>query len=140
MYGAYKNASTLASAVKNAPEGYSWGQRLTAIPRMLKAAFTGRWRDANRFGLTLSLVGMIYVLSPLDFIPELLFGPLFGLGDDIAIAAASVAYLVKSTDRWLESSTEVTAAPTTPPSTGTFTGDVIQGTVIQSGTEERSGS
>ena len=40
-----------------------------------------------------ALLGIGYALSPIDLVPEILFGPL-GLVDDLLIAAAAVSYVV----------------------------------------------
>jgi uncharacterized membrane protein YkvA (DUF1232 family) len=40
-------------------------------------------------GMVLVLVCFIYVLSPIDLLPEVAFGP-FGLADDLGVAVAGV--------------------------------------------------
>lgn len=86
---------------------------------MLRAAYTRSWADAPVGKLTLSVLGLVYVLSPLDFLPEMLLGP-FGLGDDLAIAAVATAYLLTQVDRWLDDE----------PATDTTAGDVVEGVVL----------
>jgi uncharacterized membrane protein YkvA (DUF1232 family) len=83
---------------------------------MLRDAFTGRWTDAPRLRLIAGLAGLVYVVSPLDFLPELLLGP-FGLGDDLAVAVVAVAALLSSAEDWLDRDRPAA-------------GDVIEGTVI----------
>ncbi len=82
------------------------------------------------------LAGLAYVISPLDFLPEVLLGP-FGLGDDLAIAAVSVAALLSSAEDWLDARDAASATGPTPGApmggtaqTGATSGDVIQGVVI----------
>jgi uncharacterized membrane protein YkvA (DUF1232 family) len=89
---------------------------------MLRDSFTGRWNDAPRLKVLAGLLGIVYVISPLDILPEILLGP-FGLGDDLAIAALSVAALLGSAEDWLDREAE---APATAPS-----GDVIEGVVVE---------
>ena len=129
-------ASVLAGAVKNAPAGKTWGQRIRSIPSMIKDTLAGRWTGASRFGVTMSLLGLLYVVSPLDLIPDFLLP--FGLIDDLGIAALSVAYLVRNTDAYLDD--EAVAVPTQPgkvwverdAETGTVH-DVVEGEVIREG-------
>jgi uncharacterized membrane protein YkvA (DUF1232 family) len=46
------------------------------------------------------LVAAIYIVSPIDFIPELVFG-VFGLIDDAAVAAWLAGALLSETERFL---------------------------------------
>ena len=103
------------------PGRHPLGQRMAAMLPMLRDAFTGRWVGAPRLRLLAGLLGLLYVVSPVDLMPEMLLGP-FGLGDDLAIAAVAVAALLSSAEDWLDRGDEVSA--TSP------VGDVIQGVVI----------
>lgn len=96
-----RTAATLGAAAATAPRGHTWPDRIKAMPPMLGAALTGRWPGARRGPLLLSLLGLAYVVLPIDLMPELLLGPL-GLGDDIGIAALSLATLVRGADAWLD--------------------------------------
>jgi uncharacterized membrane protein YkvA (DUF1232 family) len=87
---------------------------------MLRDAFSGRWNDAPRLKVLAGLLGIVYVLSPLDILPELLLGP-FGLGDDVAIAALSAAALLGSAEDWLDRDDAVADDSVS---------DVIQGVVV----------
>ena len=80
---------------------HSLGQRLLAIIPMLRDVFTGGWRQAPRLRLIASIAGLVYVVSPIDVLPEILLGP-FGLGDDIAIIALCVASLMGAAESWLD--------------------------------------
>ena len=121
MNQTFTAASTVAGAVKDLPSDHSWGSRITGIPRMIRAVFSGEWKEGSKIGVSASLAGLLYVLSPIDFIPEGLLA-IFGLGDDLIVGTLSAVYLMKSTDRYLTSSVE-------SPS-----GDIIQGTVLHSST------
>lgn len=119
----FLNASAkVAAAAKSVPQGYSWMERFKAVPRMVKDVLFHGWRSGNlnRGTVVLSLLGFIYAVSPLDFIPELFLGP-FGLTDDVAIATVSLVFLAKGADAWL--SNQVEAAT-----------DVVQGVVVNSET------
>lgn len=103
-------ASTAASQVD---QSFSWSARLRAFPVMLGNVLglkRVKDRGVSRFRVGLALLGLLYVVSPIDFIPELLLGP-FGLADDAAIAVVSLAYLLKTTDKWLETEPYSDAVP-----------------------------
>ena len=80
---------------------------MRALPAMLGAVASGRWRGASRWQLAGYLAALLYVVSPVDVVPELLLGP-FGLADDVAVAALAVTGLVRSVDAYL-TDTEDTA-------------------------------
>ena len=48
----------------------------------------------SRLSKVLALAGMGYVLSPVDFLPVLIFGPL-GLVDDLLVASAVISRLIR---------------------------------------------
>ena len=77
--GMLGRATTVAGAVRSSRGRHPLGQRIAAVLPMLRDAFTGRWADAPRGRLLAGLAGLVYVISPLDILPELLLGP-FGLG------------------------------------------------------------
>ena len=57
--------------------------RLRALPAMLRATARGRNPVLPRYQLALWAVALIYLVSPIDFIPDFL--PLLGIGDDIGV-------------------------------------------------------
>src|SRR4051794_2712691 len=59
--------------------GPTMGQRLLALPRMFAATATGRYD--GRLRLLLVTAATLYVVSPVDFVPEAFLG-IFGLADD----------------------------------------------------------
>ncbi len=124
--GVIGRATTVAGAVRSSRGRHPLGQRIGAVPPMLRDAFTGRWTGAPRGRILAGLLGIVYVISPLDFLPEILLGP-FGLGDDLAIAAVAVAALLSSAEDWLDSGDEAAAARD---SAGAASGDVIQGVIV----------
>ena len=57
----------------------------------------GKYRDYSKTSLTLAIASIIYVVSPLDIIPDLL--P-FGFIDDITIVSWAVSKLKEELDRY----------------------------------------
>jgi uncharacterized membrane protein YkvA (DUF1232 family) len=116
-------ATTVAGAVRSSRGRHPLSARITAVLPMLRDVFTGRWSDAPRLKVLAGLLGIVYVLSPIDILPELLLGP-FGLGDDLAITVLSVAALLGSAEDWLDRGRAADA-------TGTTAGEVIEGVVVE---------
>ena len=56
---------------------------LQTLLRMLRAAGEGRYRQLSRKNLVLAGLGLLYVVSPLDVIPDFLRG---GFADDAAVS------------------------------------------------------
>jgi uncharacterized membrane protein YkvA (DUF1232 family) len=74
------------------------GRRIGALPRLIKASVTGKYDGFWR--LVGMVVAAIYIVSPIDLIPELIFGP-FGLIDDAAVAAWLAGAILSETERFL---------------------------------------
>ncbi|NJC70266.1 DUF1232 domain-containing protein [Planosporangium thailandense] len=75
------------------------GRRLAAIPRMLGATLRGEYDGKGR--LTMMTIAGLYILSPIDLVPEAIFLVL-GLVDDAAVAAWFAGALLDETERFLE--------------------------------------
>jgi uncharacterized membrane protein YkvA (DUF1232 family) len=76
-----------------------FGTRLAAFPRLVKASMRGEYDGG--FRLFLMAAASLYILSPLDAIPELIF--LFvGLIDDAFVVAWLIGTLMSETERFLE--------------------------------------
>jgi uncharacterized membrane protein YkvA (DUF1232 family) len=58
-------------------------RRARAVPPMIVSTARGRNPALPRYQLALWLVAVVYLVSPIDFIPEFL--PLLGIGDDIGV-------------------------------------------------------
>ncbi len=125
--GVTARATTVAGAVKASRGRHPLGQRLAAVLPMLRDTLTGRWPGAPRGRVVGGILGLVYVISPLDFLPELLLGP-FGLGDDLAIAAVSVAALLTSAEDWLDRNDAMERSG--DQDARAAAGDVIQGVVV----------
>lgn len=130
--GVVGRAGTVGAAVRASRGRHPLGQRLGAVLPMLRDAFTGRWVDAPRFKLLAGLAGVLYVVSPLDILPEVLLGP-FGLGDDLAIAVVSVAVLLGSAEDWLDSRDAQPATGTAGAGGTAAQPDVIMGEIVTRG-------
>jgi hypothetical protein len=75
------------------------GKRLSALPRMIKASMRGEYDAGAR--LLLMAAASLYILSPLDAIPEL-FTAFIGLIDDAFVATWLAGALLDETERFLE--------------------------------------
>ena len=93
---------SLATAVRLAvrPGGPSMGERLTSVPRLVRATFSGEYRGTTRRRLLLVAGAVLYVVSPVDFVPEALFS-VFGLVDDAFVLSWIAAALVTETESFL---------------------------------------
>ena len=65
---------------------------------MVWHALTGRYDGLGR--IVLMAVATVYILSPLDFIPEIALGPI-GLIDDAVVAAWIAGAVLSETERFL---------------------------------------
>ena len=74
-------------------------RRLGAMPRMIKASLRGEYDGGLR--IFLMAAASLYVVSPLDAIPEL-FLSIFGLIDDAFVVAWLTGTLLSETERFLE--------------------------------------
>jgi hypothetical protein len=79
--------------------GPSVGQRLAALPRMIKATAGGEYDG----GLRLAMIGAAtaYVISPVDLMPEAAL-LVFGLADDALMIAWLAGSVLDETGRFLE--------------------------------------
>jgi len=75
------------------------GRRLAALPRMIIASIRGEYDGWPR--LLLMAGAALYILSPIDFAPELIW-MLFGLVDDVFVATWLAGALLSETERFLE--------------------------------------
>lgn len=93
---------TLATALRTAvrPGGPSMGERLSALPRLLRATFRGEYRGTTAGKLFLVAAAAAYVLSPFDLVPEA-FLSIFGLADDAMVVTWIAATIVNETDAYL---------------------------------------
>ena len=79
--------STLVRAVRGTlrPGEPGVGQRLRALPRLVVATLTGRYHGTTRSRLGLMALAVVYIISPIDVLPDVL--PLIGVADDAMVVA-----------------------------------------------------
>ncbi len=82
------------------PGGPGLGEQLGAVPRMVGASVQGRYDGLSRGRLAMIVVLLLYIISPIDFLPEGLL-LVFGLVDDAAIAAVIAGWLLGEADNYL---------------------------------------
>ena len=76
-------------------------ERFAAVPRMLRQGLSGRYPFLDKGRLGLVLLGLIYVISPVDLVPEA-FLSVFGLGDDAVVAAWLVGAVMAESGAFLD--------------------------------------
>lgn len=76
------------------------GERLRAVPRLVRSTFLGRYAGTTRTRLVMLTLAAVYVVSPVDLVPEL-FVPLLGLVDDAFVLAWLAGTLLLETERYL---------------------------------------
>lgn len=76
------------------------GERLQALPRMVGDAASGRYPHLGKGRLALFALGLLYLVSPVDLVPEALLS-VFGLGDDAVLAMWLGGALLVEAERYL---------------------------------------
>jgi len=76
------------------------GDRLAAVPRMVREAVSGRYAALGRGRLALLALGLAYLISPVDLVPEAVI-PLLGLVDDGVVALWLAGAFLAETDNYL---------------------------------------
>jgi uncharacterized membrane protein YkvA (DUF1232 family) len=75
-------------------------RRLGALPRLVGARFRGEYRGVAWGRLIAMAVALVYLVSPVDFVPEAIFGFL-GLGDDGVVLLWLVGTVFDEAERYL---------------------------------------
>ena len=103
----------VARAVRMAvrPGGPSMGERAGAVPRMVRATFSGDYVGVSKARLLLMLGAAGYLVSPMDLIPEAVL-PIIGLADDALVLSWLATRLVEETEAFLEWEKGIVGAPT----------------------------
>jgi hypothetical protein len=78
--------------------GPGLGKRIAALPRMIRASARGEYDGGLR--VALMTAATVYVVSPVDFIPEG-FLAVFGLADDAIMVAWLAGAVLSETERFL---------------------------------------
>ncbi|HEY5246840.1 MAG TPA: DUF1232 domain-containing protein [Dermatophilaceae bacterium] len=76
------------------------GARLRALPRLVTATFRGEYAGTSRRRLFLIVGALLYVVSPVDLLPELVL-PFIGLGDDALVISWIAVSLITETESFL---------------------------------------
>ena len=90
----------LALRAATRPGAPGMGERLTALPRMVRAALRGEYVGITRGRLLGMLGALLYIVSPVDLVPEGLFA-VFGLADKALMVTWLATSLVNDTEAYL---------------------------------------
>ncbi|MFI7105646.1 YkvA family protein [Nonomuraea sp. NPDC050227] len=82
--------------------------RVRAIPRMIGAVTRGRYDGMGKGKLALMALGVVYILSPIDVIPDFLV--LVGVADDFGVFLWLIASLLGESGRYVEHERKVIQA------------------------------
>jgi uncharacterized membrane protein YkvA (DUF1232 family) len=100
------------------------GERLRAVPRLVSATLSGRYRGTTRGQLGMVALAVLYTLSPIDLVPEA-FLPLIGLADDALVITWIAGRLLGETDAFLRWERAEPRAARSPEE------DVVEGHVVR---------
>ncbi len=87
-------ATAAGAVVADGPTGFVG--RLAATPRMLRDVLLGRWNGIGRGKVALMGLALVYLVSPIDLLPEAVL-TIPGLADDALVAAWLVSALLAAT-------------------------------------------
>jgi uncharacterized membrane protein YkvA (DUF1232 family) len=91
-----KAAYTVAATAALSEGPMSLGQRVACIPGLVRDTMNGSYAGLGRGRLTMMVVALVYIVSPVDVLPEALL-TLPGMMDDAAVAAWLIASLMGAT-------------------------------------------
>ncbi|MET8142640.1 YkvA family protein [Sphaerisporangium sp. NPDC005288] len=74
--------------------------RLRALPRMIGGALRGEYSDLGKGKLALMGLGIVYIVSPIDVLPDFL--PLIGVADDFGAFLWLMSSLLGESGRYLD--------------------------------------
>jgi uncharacterized membrane protein YkvA (DUF1232 family) len=97
-----KMIAAAASLVRasSRPGAPSLVERANAVPRLIRATLDGSYAGTTAKRLGLVAAAVVYVLSPVDLLPELLL-PVLGAADDAVVIGWAIKAFVEETDRFL---------------------------------------
>lgn len=98
-WGMFRSISAAVRAT-TAPGSPGVRERLACLPRLLQATRRGAYRGTTTGRLLLLLAAVLYVVSPVDLVPELPLA-LLGLGDDALVVSWIAVTLVNETEQFL---------------------------------------
>lgn len=76
------------------------GESLRALPRWVAATLTGRYHGTSRRQLATLALALLYLVSPVDLLPELVL-PLIGFADDAFVLTWVAGRLVQEAGAFL---------------------------------------
>jgi uncharacterized membrane protein YkvA (DUF1232 family) len=76
------------------------GTRLASLPRLVRATLRGEYAGTTGRRLLLIVGALLYVVSPVDLVPEMVL-PFLGLTDDALVISWIAASLVNETESFL---------------------------------------
>ena len=84
-------------------DAYAPEEPVVAVEKRRAGHFVGMWRffrarDASLLGKALVVLSVLYVLSPIDLIPDVI--PVAGWLDDLIVLVVAGTYLVRSGQRY----------------------------------------
>lgn len=112
-------AAATAGAVRS-HGGPGLAARLASLPALVRDTVAGRYDGVGRPTLLLWVLGLAYLVSPIDLLPEALL-TLPGLADDALVAGALITSVLGATTAYAEWREAPPAAPTS--AAPTFTSD-----------------
>ncbi|WP_017599682.1 MULTISPECIES: YkvA family protein [Nocardiopsis] len=86
--------------IQNTDGRISVWQRMGAVPRMVGARLSGRYPELSGVKLAGMLALFLYIISPIDFIPELIV-PILGVADDVGVAVWLTTMLLGESERFV---------------------------------------
>ena len=76
------------------------GAQAMSVPRLVRSTWRGEYRGMTRGRLATLFLGVLYVASPVDLIPEAVL-PIVGLADDAVVLAWLASALLGATGPFL---------------------------------------
>jgi uncharacterized membrane protein YkvA (DUF1232 family) len=118
--------SAAAAAMSEGPLGF--GQRVASVPALVRDTLSGRYDGLGKGRLALVVVALLYIVSPVDLVPEALL-TIPGLLDDAAVAAWLIATFMGATTAYRAWAGGALApdAPATPTEPRVVAGEVVTG-------------
>lgn len=123
---------TLVMAVRIAtrPGSAGLGERVAALPRLVRATFTGEYAGTSKGRLVLLVGAVAYLVSPLNLVPAALV-PLLGVADDAVVVSWIAATVVTETEAFLRWERESRGAGRrSRPGSGSASGQTVHGQVV----------
>lgn len=73
---------------------------MASLPRLVRATVRGEYAGTSRGRLLALVAALLYVVSPIDLVPEM-FLPILGLGDDALVIGWIAARVINETESFL---------------------------------------